>query len=182
MGDLTTLENVREYLNIQTTSEDTLLSRLITAASSFIEKLLCNTFALTSYTEVYDGNGHRKLWVTHTPITSVSSVVVDSKTISPAIDSVSSGYGFTREGIFLYGFWFEKGLQNVRISYSAGYAQIPADVEDECLRIVGLRYKARDRIGVSGKSVGGEHVSYDMGDMSEKVLSNLRAYRKVVLV
>lgn len=180
MADLTTLANVKGYLNITNSTDDTLLSRLITAASSFIEKILSRTFTAANYNEFYDGNDGATFLLPYYPVNSITSVTIDTQVIPLAPDSISNGYGSNVYGVFLRGYKFTKGYQNVQIAYNAGYSVIPLDIEDECIRLVALRYKYKDRIGVSGKGIGPEHVSYDMKDQADKVLSALRAYQKVV--
>ena len=58
-GDLTTLDNVKAWFSppLTTTTDDTLLTRLVTAASQFIQTWLGRTIAETSYSETRNGQG-----------------------------------------------------------------------------------------------------------------------------
>ena len=62
-GDLTTLANVKAYFSppLVTTADDALLSRLITAASGFIQSWLNRTIASATYSETRNGAGGTRL-------------------------------------------------------------------------------------------------------------------------
>jgi hypothetical protein len=69
----------------------------------------------------------------------------------------------------------------VRLAYTAGYAAIPAEIEQACIALVALRYKERDRIGHVSKSLAGETVAFSQKDMSDDIKTALLAYKSVVL-
>jgi gp6-like head-tail connector protein len=59
-SDLTTLADVKAWLNTTGTfgtTDDALLTRLITAASQFLKNWLSRDIVLTNYTELRDGVG-----------------------------------------------------------------------------------------------------------------------------
>ncbi|HCX20583.1 MAG TPA: hypothetical protein DHN29_01640, partial [Cytophagales bacterium] len=56
-NSLTTLARTKDYLGVTNDSNDTLLERLIDAASSFIETYCDRTFKLTSYILQQEGSG-----------------------------------------------------------------------------------------------------------------------------
>ena len=71
--DLITLS--RAYQNLQgVTGVDALLQTLLTAASDAIQKYCRRDFVQTSYDELYNGHGHRRLLLRQYPIISVESV------------------------------------------------------------------------------------------------------------
>jgi hypothetical protein len=71
--DLITLS--RAYYSLQgVTGQDTLLAALLTAASDAIQKWCRRDFVLTSYDELYSGNGKRELLLRQYPVSSVQSV------------------------------------------------------------------------------------------------------------
>lgn len=181
-GDLTTLQNLKDWLQVSGKSDDAVLQRLISAASAFIQQWLSRTLALASYTETYDGRGTRRAVLNNFPIVSVSSLVVDGVTIAAAAGPPwSNGYVFDQLSISLYGYCFRAGFGNVQVSYSAGYATVPLDIEQACLELIGIRYKERERIGYRSKSIAGETVSFFVGDMTPSVKTALNPYRKVLL-
>src|SRR5579875_58763 len=183
-GDLTTLANVKAYLSppLTTTAADALLSRLITAASRFIESWLNRTIASAAYTDTRNGTGGTRLFLRNRPVTAVSSLTIDGVSIPPS-DPPPTGAGYLFDDACVYlvgGATFAKGAQNIVVSYTAGYAATPPEIEQACIALVALRYKERDRIGQASKNLGGEVVSFQQKDMPADVQTLLDQYRGVV--
>jgi hypothetical protein len=184
-GDLTTLANVKAYLSppLTTTADDALLSRLITAASQFIQSWLDRTIPVTSYTDTRNGTGGMRLFLRNRPVVAVSAVTVDGVAIAPSDPPpLGAGYLYDDSAVYLIGTCFGKGVQNVTVSYTAGYAATPPELEQACIALVALRYKERDRIGQASKNLGGETVSFQQKDMPADVATVLDGYRNVVPV
>jgi uncharacterized phiE125 gp8 family phage protein len=182
-GDLTTLANVKAYLSppLVTTADDALLSRLITAASQFIQSWLNRTIASASYSETRNGSGSARLFLRNRPVTAVASVTVDGVAIAASSPApTGDGYLFDESSLYLVGHCFMRGTQNVTVQYTAGYAATPPEIEQACIALVALRYKERDRIGQGSKNIGGETVSFQQNDMPADVATILDQYRNVV--
>jgi len=184
VGDLTTLANVKAWFAppLTATSDDALLQRLITAASGFIASWLGRDLALQSYTEHRDGNGGTRLSFAQTPVSAVAAVSIDGVAIPPAPDAVGAGFIASTTQLYLRGFCFTPGVRNVSLTYTAGYAATPAEVEQACIELVALRYRERERIGHVSKSLAGETVSFSQKDMSDDVKTLLSLYRRVTLL
>jgi hypothetical protein len=181
MADLTNLANVKQWLGIATTTDDALLTRLVSAASDYIQTWLNRTFASAAYTEVRDGNGGAKLMFSNYPVTAVASVVIDGVAIPASTGPTAPGYTFSQTQLFLRGSYrFTRDMQNVSVTYTAGYAQIPNEIAQACIELVGLRYKEKDRIGIVSKGLAGETISFTQKDFSEAVATVLRNYKKVI--
>src|SRR5438045_6367921 len=74
-NDLITLARAKQNIqSITDASQDTLLGTLITAVSRAIEKYCRRDFVQTTYDELYNGNGDRRLLLRQYPILSVQSV------------------------------------------------------------------------------------------------------------
>lgn len=179
-GDLTTLANVKQWLNLTAATDDALLSRMISAVSAYVQSWLNRQFAAASYSERRDGNGKTKLLCANYPLTAVSAVVINGQNIPPSASVSVPGYYFDAYSIRLRGYSFAAGHGNVEISYTAGYATTPPEIEQAVIETIALRYKERDRIGHTSKSVGGETVSFTIADFSPSVRTILNNYRKVV--
>lgn len=180
-GDLTTLATVKGWFAppLVTTSDDVLLTRLVTAASQFIETWLGQQIATQTYIDTYDGTGGCGLAFGHTPVTAVASLAIDGLAIPPALDPLSPGFVFSASMLYLQGYRFTPGFQNIAVTYTAGYAATPPEIEQACIELVALRYKERDRIGHVSKSVAGETVTFTQKDMPPDVQTILAAYRRV---
>jgi hypothetical protein len=82
--DLTTLANVEAWLGLTVGADptaDALLSRLITAASTYFQQYCSREFALTSYAETRSGLGGSRMMLFNTPVASVSSLTIDGVAI-----------------------------------------------------------------------------------------------------
>lgn len=183
-NDLTTLANVKGYLgltdNVQ--ARDDLLQRLITACSMFIESILNRTFAIADYTEQRNGNNADTMVARYYPVTDVSSIAIDGVEIEAAPSNTEAGYIFDQDGFYLRGYLFTKGIKNVVITYTSGYEETPADIEDMCIELVAKKFKYKDRIGHVSKSLAGETVSFERYDLTKDMKSILRNYQSVVPV
>lgn len=180
MADLTTLANVKAWANVKTTDDDALLTRLISAASEYIQTWLNRSFASQAYNEVRDGNGNCRMVFAESPVTAVSSLVVNGRPIPASAGFGQAGYSFDKTMLKLTGYTFERGIGNVLISYTAGYAATPPEIEQACIDLISLRYKERDRIGHQSKSLAGETVTFFIKDMPDSVQTILNNYRKVI--
>lgn len=179
-GDLTTLPNAKAWLGVGTSGDDALLTRLVTAASQYIQAWLNRSIASASYTDTFDGTGKTKLMLGNYPITAVASVTVDGTAIPASTGPTTPGYVFTRTAIMLRSYAFSCGVQNVVIAYTAGYTATPPELEQACIELIALRYRERDRIGQVSKSVNGEVVAFSQKDMSDDIKTILSNYKKVV--
>ena len=179
--NLTTVANVKEWIGITSSTDDTLIQRLSLAISQTIQSWLNRQLKSQAYTETRDGNGNNSMMFADYPVTEVTSVKVNGKHILPCPDFQSPGYRFNGTSITLIGYIFNQGVQNVELSYKAGFATVPLDIEQAVIELVALRYKERDRIGQQSKNMAnGETVTYMIKDFPDDVLSLLKNYKKVI--
>ena len=182
-GDLTTLADVKAWLQIGQgafpSSDDALLARLIAAASRFIQNWLGRPVGLADYAETRDGSGGRRLQFGVFPVTAVLSLTIDGVAIPPASTTTAAGYVFSPTQLAVRGYLFRIGSQNVGLTYTAGYAAIPADLAQACIDLVALRYRERTRLGEVSKHIGAETVTFSQSDMSAATKAMLQQYRMV---
>jgi len=184
-GDLAMLGDVKAWLqtgiNPFPAADDALLTRLISAASQFIQGWLNRRIAPCDWQEVRDGTGGQRLQFANPPVTAVLSVTIDGHTISPASPGggLAGGYLFTSTELVLHGHVFSRGAQNVILLYTAGYVVTPPEITQACIELVAQRYRERSRIGAVSKSLGGETVRFSQLDMSADIRTVLAQYRMV---
>lgn len=155
MTQYTTLADVRAWLTgIQPsqTTDDVLLTSLIARASAFIDSYIGRGIISADYTETLNGNDSDSMFVKNFPITAVSSVTVDLYTYSPSNTPLGFGYTFDSNRVYLRGGRFCRGSQNVVISYTGGYAQVPADIQQAAIELVVFKYKSRNHVGMASHS------------------------------
>ncbi|MBM4301646.1 MAG: hypothetical protein FJ121_08965 [Deltaproteobacteria bacterium] len=183
-GDLTTLSNLRAWLNLTTDAADTLLARLITAVSAFIQgpEALGYQVPSQNYSLVLNGHGGDVLVLGRPPLTAVASLVIDGVTILPASTSTAYGYRFSPSAVWLKGYVFTRGRGNVELACTRGYAATPADLEQAALELIGVRFKERDHIGQDAATMSGQNITFSTRDMPASVKTVLQAYKKVAPV
>jgi hypothetical protein len=182
-GDLVSIDDVKAYLGGDLQSnDDSVLTRLITAASAFFTTACGNPILARSYVELYDGKGSTRLYLRNTPVIAVTSVAIDEVPIPASIAVADPGWVQNGNVIILFGYWFSRGYANVAVSYQAGYAATPADVAEAVIELVGLRYRGKDRLGKASESMGGiATTSYTQKDVSPFVQSVITRYMRANL-
>jgi hypothetical protein len=181
MSDLTTLANVKQYLGITNTGDDALLTSLVSRVSQNVQTWLGRSILSASYTEIYDGSGGYVLVPKNYPITAIASLSIDTIVVPLAPDSTQPGYMWNADKIVLVnGYRFTRNLQNVVVSYTAGYAATPMDLEEAVIELIGFIYKGRDRIGLASKGLAGEQTNFITKDMPETVRTVLNQYKRYI--
>ena len=194
MSDLTTLANCKSWLKLTAaqTTDDTILSRLISASSALLQSWLNRNILAQVYTEVLDGQGNNQIVFANYPVTAVASLSIDKIIIPASIDGgvLQAGYGFDDGRLWVIGYQFTRnsgyandftrGRGNVTVSYTAGYATVPLDIEQACIEMVSIKYRMRDRIGQKSVAMGGESTSFDTSDIPAYIQILLQQYKKVV--
>lgn len=176
-ADFTTLATLKNYLN-PGSNDDTLLQRLLTAASIAIANYINRDIVSQSYTDVIDGTGGRVMVLPNYPISAVASVTIDGNII-PVGSVTTSGFYFTKSAVILNGYSFCRGYGNVSITYTAGFATIPQDLEQFCIGTVQYWMNDRQRGGEVSRSMGGQTITYSQKDMPEWVKTGLSQYKAV---
>lgn len=173
---LTTLARVKEYLGITDVGSDTFLENLINRATDWLEARTNRRFLLTTYTsELYDG-GEEILFLNQYPITELTFLKYRVGTIaSPIWQAFSTNdyvlYGKAGYVKFLLG-TTPKNVQNIQVSYKAGYKidfanindptkhTLPLDVESAVVSLVADVYNKSQSSGIQSESVEGASITY----------------------
>jgi uncharacterized phiE125 gp8 family phage protein len=177
---LCALADVKAFLGITGSATDAVLQSLVTNASALIESYCSRVFARATYTETRNGNGGSRLFLANSPVSAVSAVAIDGQTIPAASGPLTTGYAFDAGVIYLRGYCFNRGVQNVTVSYTAGFATVPADVAQACIELVAAKFAKRDRIDKQSETLGTQQtISYSMADMPAQVKAALNPYVQV---
>jgi hypothetical protein len=107
-----------------------------------------------------DGAGSAKLFLPELPVTTITSVKVDGVLLA------STDYALAENGVLWrnFGVW-AIGARNVEVTYTHGYAVIPADIKGVCYRSAARLYQAQLKATHQGLVPGLQAVS--VGDWSE---------------
>lgn len=187
-GDLTTLANLKLWLPIPstTTSEDGMLGRLITATSNdFMRATKRPDLLAADYTEVRQGDGATRMILFHWPINSVNTLKIGSVTVNESADKIAPGYYIDEDidperifELYVIGLTFADGA-SVQISYNAGYATVPGDIEQAVIDWIVYRYKGRPNVGTQQRRMSeGESVQVEQVDAPANVLSVIERYAR----
>lgn len=189
-NDLTVLANVKQWLGIgdDVLADDDMLTRLVSAISTYVTAYLNRQILSADYTEQYTIGSGYQLTPENWPITAIKSLVINGNVIPASPDGIQDGYVFTDKTVFLNGYTFgfapfAQGARylNVTLAYTAGYASVPLDLEQAVINLVSLRYQEKERIGQRSKSIAGEVVSFNLVDMPPDVQAILQMYRRIVI-
>jgi hypothetical protein len=183
-GDLTDLGSLKAWLGVTDGSQDSLLSSLITAASTFVKSWLNRDIVATDYVERYRGNGRKTIVLANGPVVAVSQVAWVGVNLTDLGDPIAMTPGFYFDGrnLSLVNYCFPY-RDMVQVSYTAGYIDIPADISQAVNEIIGEAFRRRDRIGQNSKTLGGqETISFSTADMNATAKAILNQYKAVAPV
>jgi hypothetical protein len=181
-NDLTNPAAVSAYLGQDPTLDTAVLQSLVTAESTRIQTWLGYNVASAAYVETRDGNGKAMLVFANAPVTAVASVAIWWQPVAALTPGECSGYSFDANALYLAGGVFPKGRRNISISYTAGYAAIPADLAQACVELTALRYRLRDKTGLVSESGLQQTTAYVQADMPASVMAALQPYRRMMAV
>jgi uncharacterized phiE125 gp8 family phage protein len=185
MADLTSVENVKEWLGLDQNTDDLLLSRLVSGVSAWVEQYIGRAITAANYDEYYTCRGESIIPLRHYPVTAITSVTVDGAALAASTGYGISGYAVDGSLLVYQGGAFSTPgntyFRNVRVQYTAGHTTIPKDLEQAVIHLVALRYRERDRIGQKSKILAGETVYFSVFDLPPDVKSILDNYKDLLL-
>jgi len=177
---LTTLKRVKERMTIANADHDTVLERLINAASDFIEGYLNRILKRTAYSnEIYSVYAPRQemFGLKQTPVTTLTSAQYRAGTISSPnwTSFIADEYELVGDGksgiVKIYG-GVKEGVNVIRFTYTAGYLidfdntkdvskhTLPFDLSELVERLVVRTFKRRDSEGKTSEGFEGAQVNW----------------------
>lgn len=164
------VEDIKENLGIPSSNHnsDNLVTRMANRATDLVENYTGRRFKLTEYTNVeYDASGIDQLILKQRPITTFVSLDIrhsvlneDSwETIDPELYFVDSSAAVIDLDFQAGGRW-----NRYRVSYTAGYDIIPADLAEAAAALATHFVKYPDgNVNVHEKQEGGRRIRYLQG-------------------
>lgn len=160
--------SVKESLGIASsvTTYDNLITRKINQATEIIERYCQRRFKLTTYTdEEYDAPNTDTLVLKQRPITNVAGFQTrDSSLNEGTWDSVDSDQFFSDNdaGILELNFGATGHWNRYRVTYTAGYETIPADIAEACATLAAYLVSNSDgsTANVKSKVEGQRRIEY----------------------
>ncbi|MCS6302364.1 MAG: phage head-tail connector protein [Nitrospira sp.] len=186
---LTTLANVKAFMNISTSEHDVEILRLLPSVDAFIQSYCNRPLEQATVTEFHSGrSGQSTLRLKRYPVASITSIADDpyrvygAETLLAASDSVLTD---AEAGIVqLDGITFNEGLNNIKIVYVAGYAagsKEAALLEQAAIELIWLARKKGDQalLGLQSRSIADGRVDTFNMDWPAGVREILERFRKV---
>ncbi len=183
---LCSVSDAKQYLGITDTSRDALLGALVDAASEAIENFCRRRFATAQYTEYHDGGDSAILLLDHCPVQSVSEIHVDEDhDFENAVPIDVNDYVlYSEEGLVVrIAGLFGAGARNVRVIYTAGYAQTPRDVNRACVTLVASWFNRgrQSADGIDSEQIGDYAAKFSACSLPPQVTGLLTPYLEMCL-
>lgn len=195
--ELVSAADLKTFLAITSSTLDAKLAAVKTDIEAMVKTYCGRDFLVpsTPYTEYYDGDGSQQLIVNQRPVISVASIYIDSSCLfesgslvpnlnsgSPA-ELISSQRKLNSGIIELFSYAFQRGRRSVKITYSAGYATVPADLQRAVKLICAKAWKTQDlqMIGQISQQVGDKTVTYEPDSWPKEAAEILGRYRRIEL-
>lgn len=162
--------------------------------------------AQVPFNEWYDGNGSERMFLRNQPIVSVQALtingvpiqasaaygqpgyVIDGSGKSLAIRCGGAGsattFTFSRFGFRGGGQYFQKGIQNINVQYTAGFASTPYDLQDKAEGQIAVTYQQKNRRDQASQAMAqgaGTSAFRDWAITPELALV-IRKYKRVAMV
>lgn len=182
--NLCTPEMVKTYLGLTGSTYDAALDALIPAASERIERACRRAFGSATLTEYHDG-GHDRVLLGRRPATAVNEVHDDPRGQFPDASVVPAAeYTLYPEMglLMLRSGRFARGVRSVRVTYSGGYAEPPADLAQACVMLTAAWFhRGREAAdGVAGRTVERMSQRFDAEPAPKAVWQIIERYREPV--
>ncbi|EKE75519.1 head-tail connector protein [Oceanibaculum indicum] len=152
---LVSLAAAKAHLGVTGDDDDAAIEGLIARVSTIIITYIRRPILAGSYLETVTTNGSQlSVALSRFPVSSITSVKLDGST--EAMDSESYSID-TESGLLLrvdsFGLPIAWGRHSVAVTYEAGYADTPADVQHAALTLIGAEWATKGR-DPSLKSIG----------------------------
>ncbi len=185
---LTQTADVKEYLNITSSTYDALFQKLVYGVTEYLQSYLGGrSLKETTFTEYYDGDGNSTLLLRQYPVSSVTSLSYKSGTNdSPVWNLIpTNNYDTVLASGLIKNATLPVGTQNIKVVYIAGYKidfanrytpashTLPHDLWMIATQLVAKVYDTRFSQGKINESVEGQSVNwtFSLTDEMKVVLS-----------
>jgi hypothetical protein len=165
MANFATVEDMASFLQVEITTPAQIAAaeRALAEATAAIRNYTGQYLSLvTGDVVTLDGRGAR-LFLPELPVISVASVVEDGAALVATTNYKLGLYGILHR---INGRWLS-GVQNVVVTYTHGYAELPDDIVNICTRAASRAYQAGltavendAALGVASKQLGDYSVAY----------------------
>ena len=186
---LSTVSDVEKVLGVDLSSADetNVTDVFIPTADAAIENYVGYSLQYeTSISETFDGDDSEDLYLKRLPIISVASVVEDDVTLTAGNENdyvVYNSLGLIRRTGLQY--WSAQRLQNITVTYTAGYSDTEASAEDIPKDIKFVSARVAGRLFIASASLSTQQstgeISTNIGDNTTERICDYQAEYESVL-
>lgn len=191
---LTTTTKVKTYLGISGTTYDTLIDSLVKSVSSSIERYCKRKFERDTYTEYFDTDGEKYLFLDNFPVASITSIQYSNGVWSNItwLDVNDDDYLLSENGKIAFAYHLPSREKYLKIVYLGGFLvdfanetddtkhTLPFDLTQIATEMVAQTYNLRTTGGVQSESTEGQSITYkNDSDVLKAYSSRLDAYRSI---
>lgn len=187
--ELVSTADLKAYCQITTAGFDGILASIKASTEQWVKTYCRDPFLVASRTEYHDGNGGKVLRLRHYPITTLTSVNIDSDRTFAAATVVGAAYLITSDinnaqGIVeLFNKDFSEGQKNVKVVYSAGHSIIPADLA-HAVKIICFReflLQKNQLTGQTSQNLGDKSVTLSLEEIPRNAWDILQRYQRSLI-
>lgn len=178
MANLTTVDEVKSQGGITSLSSDDRLSALVTSTSDFIARYTGLDFGTAaSFVDQFTGDGSQLYVPQHSPLASVTSLVVAGTPIDPSADpATDAGWYIADRAVRLRYYTFTDDALVV-LTYTAG-ATAPTPLVQACIDLVLMAYKETPHIGTQSQSIAGSSMTFLPSLLPRRIQMVLDLYKR----
>ena len=180
--DLVSLAAAKAYLKIPENdpTEDALLTTLIAGLSAQITHYIGRGLVQQTYHELFNGSGKCVLWPKQYPIVSCLALLINDRAIPCAQTIHDRGFRLSQSAIYLQGAIFEKGFQNISVTYIAGQETLSPDITLACLMGIEKAFRNQEKQGALSQSLAGQSVTWPQKEFDDTMKTLLNPFRRIV--
>ena len=169
-----------KYLGPSLSTDTATLTRLLSAVAAAFSAYCDRTFESTAQTYVTSGHGSSAMMLPEYPVSALTYLKIDGTAVTARPSIGAAGYVLIAPNTIQLdgGMYFNRGLANVEVSYTAGYSTIPADLEQACLETCASWYKRRMRTDEVSKSIQGEVITFSTDKFPKAAQAILDTYAR----
>lgn len=177
-----TKEELKNYLWITDTTQDTILSIFANWTSDMVESMCGRKFEEDTYTAYVDWAGQVDLVLPQYPVKSITSISYNTGTYStPIWEPIDNDlYNFNANNwIISFDIQLARWFGNYKIIYVAWYETIPFDLKLVTLKLAWMNYNTKWSNGVLSESVWGDSITFSNGAIPWDILQVIAKYQNV---
>lgn len=182
-----TLVDYKSYLNVTGSDTDDILESIAEGVESEIQRFLGFNLESEELTEYFDGGETSVLVLNEFPVTSIDSIYrwdgIDWLELTT--DDYYSINIKNQSSIYADNYIFVKGIMNYKVTYTAGYTDIPSDIQSAMKKLTRLRWDetpfGQNRLGLTSKTnQGGIQSSLNFKANEERdIFRSIEGYRHI---